>query len=157
MSKSISRLTILFGFVLFTTLSSTRAAVASDWEWSITPYAWATDVKADVSINDRQVADQTIDASDLFDAMDFTSQLHIEGRRDRNGLLLDLFYVDLSDDDKRVALPAHLVGLRIEGGQPGTLPGLERLPAFEAQQPNLRLLSLCRGLPLRAGSYFGGR
>jgi hypothetical protein len=104
------------GLALAITFSITQAAAASDWAWSLTPYAWATDVQADISINDRQVADRRIDFGDLVDDLDYSEQGHFEGRHGRNGFLIDLFYVHLADDDKRVALPAPLAGEAIAQG-----------------------------------------
>src|SRR5262245_44985658 len=104
------------GFALLITLATTGAAAASDWQWSVTPYAWATDVGADVSINDRQVADVTIDFDDLAEDLSFTTQGHVEGLRGRHGVMLDVYYVHLADDDKRFALPAPLAGEAVAGG-----------------------------------------
>jgi len=114
--KSISKLMKPFGIAAFTAFALAGAAGASDWKWSLTPYAWATDVTADVSINDRQVADKEIDFSDLADDLSFTTQGHVEGQKGRHGVMLDVFYVHLADDDKSFALPAPLAGEAIAGG-----------------------------------------
>lgn len=98
------------GFALLAVVSLSGAAGASDWEWNVTPYLWATDVGADVSINDRQVADMEIGFDDLADDLELTAQGHIEGRRGRHGVMLDVFYVHLAGDDKRFALPPPLAG-----------------------------------------------
>lgn len=92
-----------FGIVLISSLSLASAAAASDWTWNITPYAWATD--AGVSINDRQVADTTIDVSDLAEDLSFTTQGRVEARRGRHGVMLDAFYIHLEDDGQRFGLP----------------------------------------------------
>ena len=94
-----------FGIVLISSLSLTGAASASDWTWNVTPYAWATDVVADISINDRQVADQTIGFSDLAEELSFTTQGRVEARRGRHGVMLDAFYIHLEDDGQRFGLP----------------------------------------------------
>lgn len=112
------------GFKLMTTtvlallaaVSLSRTAAASDWEWSFTPYIWATNVGADVSINDRQAADKEIDFSDLAEDLEFAAQGHLEGRRGRHGAMLDVFYVHLADDDKSFALPAPLAGEALVDG-----------------------------------------
>lgn len=114
--KSVHQLMTSLGFTVLITLSMTGAAAASDWEWSVTPYAWATDVSADISINDRNAADQEIDFSDLAEDLELTSQLHFEGRRGRHGALVDLFYIHLADDEQRFALPAPLAGEAIADG-----------------------------------------
>ena len=104
------------GLTLLAAVSLSNAAGASDWEWSFTPYLWATNVGADVSINDRQVTDMEIDFSDLADDLELTAQGHLEGRRGRHGVMLDVFYVHLADDDKRFGLPAPLAGEALAGG-----------------------------------------
>ena len=114
--KSVRRLTTPIGLAVLATLSMTGTAAASDWEWSVTPYAWASDVSADISINDRQVADQEIDFSDLAEDLDLTAQGHFEGRKGRHGVMLDLFYVHLADDAQRFALPTPLPGEALVDG-----------------------------------------
>jgi hypothetical protein len=94
------------GLALLATFAhSAAAAAASDWEWTFTPYAWATEVSAQIDVNDQQVADQTIELDDLVDATDFTGQIDITARKGRHGALLDVFYVDLGSDDARFTLP----------------------------------------------------
>lgn len=114
--KSVRQLFILSGITALTTLSMTGAAAASDWEWSVTPYVWATDVSADVSINDRQAADAEIDFSDLAEDLEWAAQGHFEGRKGRHGVMLDLFYVHLADEDQRFPLPAPLPGEALVDG-----------------------------------------
>ncbi|MES1243256.1 MAG: hypothetical protein ABUT39_16715 [Acidobacteriota bacterium] len=116
MKASTRKIMAPFGAALFIAVSTTGSAAAGDWTWTATPYVWATDVGADVSINDRQVADKTIDFSDLAEDLSLAAQGHMEGRNGRHGVLLDLFYVHLADDDKRFPLPAPLAGEAIADG-----------------------------------------
>jgi hypothetical protein len=109
-SKANHKLMTTTGIALIAAASFAGAAGASDWEWSVTPYVWATDVSADVSINDRNVANMDIDFSDLAKDLTFATQGHVEGRRGRNGVMLDVFYVHLADDDKSFPLPPPLAG-----------------------------------------------
>jgi len=104
------------GFTLLAALSLAGTAQASDWKWSVTPYVWATDVGADVSIDDRQVADMEIDFEDLADDLEIAAQGHVEGLRGRHGVMLDAFYIHLADDAQRFALPAPLAGEALAGG-----------------------------------------
>lgn len=99
-----------FAVALLASFSIGTAANAGDWRWSVTPYAWATDVKTDVSIDDRAVGEREVEFSDLVDDLDFTAQVRIEGQRGKNGILLDVWNVHLSDDEMPVALPAPLSG-----------------------------------------------
>jgi hypothetical protein len=91
-------------------------AVAQDWEWSVTPYAWLTEVGLDASINDEEVLEREADLSDVLDSLDFTLQLHLEGQKDRHGVLFDLYYADLGDDDRRFTLPAPAEGTIVVKG-----------------------------------------
>lgn len=80
-------------------------AEAGDWKWSVTPYAWATDVGVSVSIDDRQVLDKTISVTDLVKQLDATAQVHVEAQHGAHGVMVDLFDVELSEDGSRVTLP----------------------------------------------------
>lgn len=82
-------------------LGFSGAAEAQGWHWSFTPYMWASEIGTDVSINDREVLEREVDLKDLIDSLDFVVQAHLEGQRGRHGLLFDLTYVDLGDDDHR--------------------------------------------------------
>lgn len=92
---------------LFSTLllCGASAAGASDWKWSITPYAWATDAGADVSLDERQVLNEEIAFTDLLEDLETVSQVHVEAQRGAHGVMFDVFGVQLADDDSRVALP----------------------------------------------------
>ena len=63
-------------------------AHADDWEWSFTPYLWASDVGVDVTIQDEPVLGTDIAFEDLFDNLDFAAPLHFEGSRGRSGIFL---------------------------------------------------------------------
>ena len=71
-----------------------------DWDWSVTPYAWATDVGVDVSIDDRTVVDEEIEVADLMEDLDWTAQVHVEAQRRAHGILFDIFDVELSSEDR---------------------------------------------------------
>jgi len=76
-------------------------AHAGEWEWEIVPYAWLSDVGVDVSLNESDIADTTVDFSDIIDKADFGALLHFEGRKGRGGLFVDVVYLALSDDQTR--------------------------------------------------------
>ncbi|MGE0455053.1 MAG: hypothetical protein AB7O37_08890 [Vicinamibacteria bacterium] len=90
-------------------LAGAPCASAGEWKWAVTPYAWATDVGADVELDDRQLVDTTIPVTELIGALDATAQVQVEAQHGEHGLLLDLFDVRLSED-KRIALPASIGG-----------------------------------------------
>ncbi len=81
------------------------AAHADDWRFSVTPYAWATDIGVDASLNGRQVVDKTIPVSDLVDDITFMFQVRLEAQHGDFGAMVDLFDVSLSNDVKGVPLP----------------------------------------------------
>lgn len=92
---------------LFATLllCGASAVGATDWKWSLAPYAWATDVGADVSLDDRQVIDEEIAFTDLLEDLETVSQVHIEAQHGAHGVMFDLFDVQLAEEDSRVTLP----------------------------------------------------
>ena len=56
------------------------SAQASDWKWSVTPYAWATDVGVRVDVDDRSVVDETISVADLMEDLDTIAQVRVEAK-----------------------------------------------------------------------------
>ena len=86
-------------------LGAAASANASDWTWSVTPYVWATDIGVDVTIDDRQIVDETIAVEDLLEDIDAIGQIHVEAQRGAHGVMFDIFDVRLSDDDSHIALP----------------------------------------------------
>jgi hypothetical protein len=85
-------------------LAGSGIATAQDWRWSFTPYAWAAEVGADVSVNDHEVLEREADLADVLDSLDFIAQAHVEGQNGRHGLFFDGSYFDLGDDDHRFDL-----------------------------------------------------
>jgi hypothetical protein len=73
-------------------------AHAAEWEWEIVPYGWLADLGVDVSLNESDIVDGTIDFSDIIDNADFVAFVHFEGRKGRAGLFVDLAYLATSDD-----------------------------------------------------------
>ncbi|MGE0639428.1 MAG: hypothetical protein AB7G12_07135 [Thermoanaerobaculia bacterium] len=81
-------------------------SAAAEWRWSITPYVWATDVGIDVSVDDRQMIDETISIQELIEDLDTIAQVRFEAQNGAHGLFVDLFDVNLSDDETTVPLPS---------------------------------------------------
>jgi hypothetical protein len=79
-------------------------AGAQDWQWSFTPYVWASEVGVDASVDDHEILEREADLADVLDALDFIVQAHFEGQKGRHGLMFDLTYQDLGDDDHLFAL-----------------------------------------------------
>jgi hypothetical protein len=82
----------------------TSPAPAADWEWTIAPYLWASDISLDVSANDQSLGGE-LGFGDLLDKLDFAFLGHVEGRRGRGGFFFDLIYMDLGDTQTTVARP----------------------------------------------------
>lgn len=95
---------------LLAALALAPPAHAQEWQWSVTPYLWASEVGADVSVDDQEILEREADLADVLDSLDFTAQVHAEGQRGRHGVLFDLVYFDLGDDDHRFQLGGPLGG-----------------------------------------------
>ena len=92
-------------FIALAALVAAPRAASAEWTWSVTPYLWATEIGADASVNDHEVLEREVDLNDVLDSLDFTVQVHFEGQQDRHGVMFDLFYADLGDDDRTISIP----------------------------------------------------
>lgn len=81
---------------------------ATDWQWNVTPYLWATDVGVDVAIQDRTVIDTEIPITDLLEDVETIVQIRLEAQRGAHGVFVDLFDVTLADEPADVTLPGGL-------------------------------------------------
>lgn len=96
----------LFGAAAFALLSFTAAGAAhADWRFSVTPYAWLTDVGVDVELDGREVVDETIPVGDLVKILDTILQMKLEAQNGEFGVMVDLFDVTMSDEASGIALP----------------------------------------------------
>jgi hypothetical protein len=84
---------------------SAGAARADRWIFSVTPYAWATDVGVDATLGGRQVIDTTIPVSDLLSDLNTIFQGRLEAQHGEFGAMVDLFDVTLTDEVSGLALP----------------------------------------------------
>lgn len=100
-----SRLAILATLLASAAAGRANAQTANDWQWTATPYVWATDVGVDVKLDDRQVVDETVKFQDLLESLDAVAQFRLEAQHGAHGAMLDIFAVELSEDGSRVALP----------------------------------------------------
>jgi hypothetical protein len=80
-------------------------AQAGDWEWSIAPYIWGSDISLDVTANNEPVIGSTVDFGDLLDKTDLAGMVHFEGASGNAGFFVDLLYLSLSDDRTTAANP----------------------------------------------------
>jgi len=81
-------------FCLFTAV---EARGGDSWQWSLTPYIWATDIREDVTLNGRVVGGGDTEFDDLVDIVEASYQLRFEGMREHWGLFADVSSVELSD------------------------------------------------------------
>jgi hypothetical protein len=92
--------------VIAAAVALTLSAVASadEWKMSVTPYLWATDVGIDLTVKDLELVDETIPFEDLLEDLETVAQVRFEAVRGKHGLAIDLFDVNLADDNDRVPL-----------------------------------------------------
>lgn len=82
-------------------------AVAQDdagYEWSITPYLWATDTTVDLAFRDTDIGAGDISFSDLLDVLDTAFMIHMEGGRGQWSAFADLTYLETSETEQREIL-----------------------------------------------------
>lgn len=79
--------------------SAADAGAAESWQWSITPYIWATDISEDLIVDGEVIGGDDTEFSDLVDVIDTSLLLRFEGTRDRWGLFADVNQVELSDSE----------------------------------------------------------
>jgi hypothetical protein len=93
--------------VIAAAVALTLSAVASadEWKMSVTPYLWATDVGIDLTVKDFELVDETIPFEDLLEDLETVAQVRFEAVRGEHGLAIDLFDVNLADDNDRMPLP----------------------------------------------------
>lgn len=80
-------------------------AHAGGWHWTITPYAWLTDVSVGVDLDGREVVDEKIPVGDLIEDLDTIFQVRVEAQNGPYGVSLDLFDVTMSDEVLGATLP----------------------------------------------------
>lgn len=83
------------------------AVLAQDgdsFEWSITPYIWATDTKLDLTYRGEGIGGDEISFNDLLDVLDTAFMVHAEGGKGHWSIFGDLTYLETSDTDQRTLL-----------------------------------------------------
>jgi len=69
----------------------------ASWEFRIEPYAWLTAIDGSTGVR-GYVADVDASFSDIFDVLDMAAALQFEARRERWGIVGDVFYAKLGED-----------------------------------------------------------
>jgi len=87
-------------FAVCLTSLSAASAWSEDWEWSLTPYVWGIGSEFDTEVEGDSGGgspSSETQVSDLIDKFDFGFQVHLEGRKDRYGFMVDYTNLQLSD------------------------------------------------------------
>lgn len=90
---------------LLIALAASGPAAAEEWDFSVTPYVWATDVGMDFAVRDRTLVDATIPFEDLLEDLESAVILRADAMRGAHGVAIDLFDVTVADDGARMPLP----------------------------------------------------
>jgi hypothetical protein len=77
--------------------SSGSTLSSNDWEFTIIPYFWMAGINGDITVR-GQTADVDVSFGDVWDALDFGAQVHIEVKKGNWGFFIDPTYLKLSID-----------------------------------------------------------
>ena len=70
----------------------------SEWNWSVTPYAWLAGMKGDVGVKGiNSPVDDSF--SDVLDALELSGSLTLDGNNGKWGVLSDVFFVKLESTE----------------------------------------------------------
>jgi hypothetical protein len=89
----------ILALAVLLTATVANAQTGDGWQWSITPYLWATDINEDLILEGEVVGGGRTEFKDLADKIDTSLQLHFEGIKNRWGFFGDINYVELSDSE----------------------------------------------------------
>lgn len=92
---------IAFAVLMLLGSTPTASAQTGDgFNWSITPYIWASDTSIDISLNDVNLGGD-ISFSDLLDVLDSAIMIHVEGGKGNWSAFGDFTYLEISDSTVR--------------------------------------------------------
>ena len=95
---SISVVLVLFGLACPLASGQDNPIGGEEWKLSVMPYFWMAGIEGDVTVKSFK-ADIDIGFDEIWDALDFGGQVHIEAQKGRWGLLFDPAFLALSSDD----------------------------------------------------------
>ncbi len=84
------------GLVTFTGTTMAASVNASDWENEVAIYGWFSDISGTVANG----TEWTYDIGDIVDSMEMVFMGNYEGRINKWSFLVDLVYLDVSDDSQ---------------------------------------------------------
>lgn len=73
-------------------------ASAQEWDWSLTPYLWASSIEGDAGVGPI-TADLSVDFGDIVDVLSGAALLHVEALTDDHGYFGDLVYLATESHD----------------------------------------------------------
>jgi hypothetical protein len=91
----------LFACLLCLVTATALADGTEPFQWSITPYLWASQTQLDLSLPDQALGGDTISFSDLLDQIDTAFMVNVETGRGRWSVFADLTYLETSDNEQR--------------------------------------------------------
>ncbi|MBN8431159.1 hypothetical protein JF535_09885 [Microbulbifer salipaludis] len=92
--------------ILFIPITLLAQSAEKEWEYSLTPYLFLPVSTEGTSAVAGTEVDLDLDLSDVLDILDIAFATRFEARRDRFGILADLYYVSLSMDQGATLKPA---------------------------------------------------
>lgn len=99
----------LSGALLATPASAQSPSALSDqWQFKVTPYAWAMGISGSVSHNGSSVGEVKLTPGNVLSNLDMAAMLVAEAHRGRYGVYLDGMYGDLGKTSSRVVGRADL-------------------------------------------------
>ena len=85
-------------------LISFSAHAEGDWDYRLTPYMWFAGVEGDAStIPGAPVAPIKVTSSDALSDLEASFMLMFEAKKQKQGLLVDMFYTDIESEDTLVS------------------------------------------------------
>lgn len=85
--------------LLSCTLANAQDTPDDKWHYEVTPYVWAAGVDGNTRLGPLSF-DSSTSFSDILSNLDIAAMGAFEARRGRWGVVADLFYIKLSDDDR---------------------------------------------------------
>lgn len=100
MSRAVfRRIPNLVATVLLTAAAAPLSAQEDAWDWTVSPYLWATGIDGSTALGPaRAVLD--IGFSDIIDVLDGAALVHVETSKGRNALFGDLVYLSVTPEDR---------------------------------------------------------
>ena len=120
----------LFGSTL---ILAAPLAAAQDWDWSVTPYLWASGIEGDAKLGQIET-DVSVHFSDIVDVLAGAALVHVEAQRGGLGFFGDFIYLSLEPDPETAN-----VGGRTETQFDTTIVELGYLRNFEGSGAGLEL------------------